>query len=530
MASSYEWILNDLWFRYTIVYIRKSVPRKVCRTVLLHTHASTMDKAQIALMAHEMKDRDDLLLLLNHISHHEMLSKGYADRYPFTLKQINFYCNPNHARYRRFDIKKKNGGTRQISAPKFRVYKYILRSLNIILQSIYTPSECAMGFAPGRSVASNADKHKGMNYILNLDLKDFFPSIHQARLWKRLQLWPFNFPVPVTNVIAGLCFIKESRKNPDGTTADFYVLPQGAPTSPVITNMICDKLDRRLAGVAKRFGLNYTRYADDITFSSMHNVYGSDGDFMREVQRIITEQGFTINDKKTRLQKIGGRQEVTGVIVSNKLNVTQAYVRDIRNLLYIWSKYGYGVASSRFLHKYREDKGHVKNCRSDMVNVIRGRLAYIKMVKGEDDSVYKRLSKRFDTLTATMHDSSRKSAFGVVYVDTKPVREFETANSTNIVITRPADKDTVTDTDKTPHRYAYFELNGMKILASVSKKIPEGMESQKDKLAISACRDAHGKPFWLIHKLNKTLVHTYSQIDIDELNSELDSLLNLSHD
>lgn len=149
----------------------------------------------------------------------------------------------------------------------------LLRYVNEVFKAVYSPSDYAMGFTEQRSVVTNANVHKGQNYILNIDLKDFFPSIEQPRIWKRLQLKPFNFPIPVANVLAGMCSMKETRTLEDGTKKDFYVLPQGAPTSPIITNMICDTLDRRLAGLAKRFGLHYTRYADDITFSSMHNVY-----------------------------------------------------------------------------------------------------------------------------------------------------------------------------------------------------------------------------------------------------------------
>ncbi|MGM9795081.1 MAG: hypothetical protein ACI3ZZ_02520 [Candidatus Aphodosoma sp.] len=131
--------------------------------------------------------------------------------------------------------------------------------------------------------------------------------------------------------------------------------------------MVCDKLDRRLAGLAKRFGLKYSRYADDITFSSMHNVYQPDSEFIIELKRIIEDQGFVMTEKITRLQKLGSRQEVTGIIVSEKLiivseklNVTQKYVHDIRNILYIWDRYGFDDAYNKFFPKYNADKGHVK--------------------------------------------------------------------------------------------------------------------------------------------------------------------------
>lgn len=242
----------------------------------------------------------------------------------------------------------------------------MLQAVNEILKAIYSPSDYAMGFTEGRSVVTNATIHKGQNYIFNIDLKDFFPSVEQSRVWKRLQLKPFNFSKQMANIIAGLCSMRQVKDVIDETKEHNndkkfkYVLPQGSPVSPIITNMICDTLDRRLAGLARRFGLHYSRYADDITFSSMHYVYASNGKFRTELGRLITEQGFAINEDKTRLQKLGARQEVTGIIVSQKLNVTKEYVRDIRNILYIWDRYGYTAAIAQFLPKYTAAKGHVK--------------------------------------------------------------------------------------------------------------------------------------------------------------------------
>ena len=357
-----------------------------------------MKKEQIALAAHQLETREDLLKLLNCMKQDEMAEHGLSDSFhPFTMKQIAYYCNPNHTfhRYRQFKIKKKTGGERTITAPRNHSFKLLLHYVNELLRAVYTPSANAMGFTEGRSVVTNAERHKGQNYVFNIDLKDFFPSVEQARVWGRLQVPPFCFPKEIASVLAGLCAMEEMQ----GNFTFRYVLPQGAPTSPIITNMICDKLDHRLAGLAKRFGLNYTRYADDITFSSMHNVYHEDGEFRKELRRIIEEQNFTINDKKTRLQKRGTRQEVTGIIVSEKLNVTKKYVRDLRNILYIWERYGIDIANSKFLPKYKEEKGHVKKGQPDIANVISGKLMYLKMVKGNDDPVYLRLSEKFQKLT-----------------------------------------------------------------------------------------------------------------------------------
>ena len=232
--------------------------------------------------------------------------------------------------------------------------------------------------------------------------------------------------------------MRETRLDDEGNKVFVYVLPQGAPTSPVITNMICDKLDHRLAGLAKRFGLHFSRYADDITFSSMHNVYQTGGAFRKELQRIITDQGFTINEAKTRLQKKGARQEVTGIIVSEKLNVTQKYVREIRNILYMWDRYGYNVAYSKFYPKYKEEKGHVKKGNPDLINVIDGKLMYLKMVKGENDSVYVSLYTKFCKLAELATDIRHTNSMGVTYLESTSVLEFEKKNSTEVNISVPS--------------------------------------------------------------------------------------------
>ena len=497
-----------------------------------------MDREQIAKLAHEMQTKEDLLSLLNKIKYDDMVEMGYADNFhPFTMRHINYYCNPNNLfhRYKQFKIKKKTGGFRKITAPNNKSFMLILRYLNEIFKAIYTPSDYAMGFTDGKSVVDNAKIHKAQNYIFNIDLKDFFPSIEQPRVWKRLQIEPFNFPTPIANILAGLCSMKETRTLDDGTKKDFYVLPQGAPTSPIITNMICDKLDRRLAGLAKRFNVNYTRYADDITFSSMHNVYQNNGEFIKELHRIITDQGFTINDKKTRLQKLGARQEVTGIIISKKLNVTQKYVRDIRNILYMWDRYGYSVAYCKFFPKYKEEKGHIKKGIPDLVNVIDGKLMYLKMVKGENDSVYKRL---YDKFTILRENISKTNNQYVTYIETTPVLEFEKKNNTIITITTSEpqrvfefknikiDTEPCADRIEPGHRYAYFMLNETKTLASVHKDIQPEEESKKEILAISSCRDTKDKSFWLVHKMDKIVSNPSINIDIEELNSDLEFLLN----
>ena len=356
-----------------------------------------MDKERIIETLNTLDGKTALLTLLNDAKKEYCGDKAY----PFDLRQITFYSNPasDVKRYNDFEIPKKSGGTRKISAP-VEGLKVILKFMNMILQEIYEPSKYAMGFAKNRSVVDNAKRHINQNYVFNIDLKDFFPSITRARICARLKVKPFEFSDDIARMISGLCTMKVT----DGENVK-YVLPQGAPTSPTITNIICDKLDHKLAGLAKRFGLNYSRYADDITFSSSHNVYQEESDFRKELQRIITEEGFVINDKKTRLQKRGSRQEVTGVIVCEKANVTKKYVKEIRNLLYIWERYGYDEAVKRFHPRYKAEKGHVKKHNPNLDAVLGGKLLYLKMVKGENDSVYKRLQGKYDHLMEVKNPS-----------------------------------------------------------------------------------------------------------------------------
>lgn len=479
-----------------------------------------MDRKQIKYLASELRTKADLLNLLNLIKKAKIEDWGFDAKvyHPFTEKQLNFYCNPNHTfhRYRQFKIKKKSGGTRQITAPRTQSFMMMLSSVNELFRSIYTPSNYAMGFTDGRSVVTNATAHLGMNYVLNIDLKDFFPSIHQARVWKRLQVPPFKFNQPVANLLAGLCCMKESREEESGNKKDVFVLPQGAPTSPIITNMICDKLDYYLSRLAMRFNMNYTRYADDITFSSMRYVYSKRGKFMLEMERIIKEQGFTINEVKTRLQKKGDRQEVTGIIVSEKLNVTQKYVRDIRNILYIWDRYGYNVAYGKFYPKYKEEKGHVKKGNPDLINVIDGKLMYLKMVKGENDSVYTKLHDKFQKLAHKECIAEKTNSKGVTFLETIAVLDFEKENSTSI---------NFAISEKGKH-YAYFMLEDKKMLVTVNSTLTIEEEQNKEVLAISSCRGKDKKPFWLIHRKDKIMVPQPRTIDVDELNNDLDSLIN----
>ncbi len=351
-----------------------------------------------------MSTSEDLTDLLNYCK-----ALIYGEKsVPFNCRQIKYHSNPRASRnrYIQFTVKKKSGGQRIIHAPTPGL-KAIQSSLNLILQSLHKPSPYATGFVPGKSILDNAKIHCGSNYVFNIDLKDFFPSIDQARFWGRLKYPPFNLNenpgrAKLANVIAALCCheMEVERLNEEGEWQKVtrFVLPQGAPTSPTISNIICQQLDYYLKAAANHYGLRYSRYADDITFSSMHNVYKKDGEFMMELFRILKEQNFHINPSKTRLQRRGYHQEVTGITVNEKTNVPTRYVKQIRKWLYYWENYGYEKASSYFLPYYMKDKGHIVKVTPSLKNVLMGKLDYLSMVKGPDNKLYQNLNSRFQTL------------------------------------------------------------------------------------------------------------------------------------
>lgn len=340
---------------------------------------------------------------------------------------------PRYHRYAEFKVAKRNGGERTIHAPSYKL-KEILRTLNVIFQCIEQPNNHAFGFVKNRCVVDNAAKHVGSHYVYNIDLKDFFHSFDRNRVKLGFMFGEFGLKKerePLAFFLASLC---THRFEEDGTVK--YVLPQGAPTSPTITNILCKQLDRRLNGLAKRFGAKYSRYADDITFSSQQNIFNKE-EFQKELVRIIeADQGLKINPKKTRLQKAGYSQSVTGLTVNEKVNVPRRYVKQLRMWLYYLERYGVEKAEPLFRNDYIKDKGHVKNQKTSMVNVIEGKLNYLKMVKGETDPTYKKLFERFQNLFPKKKKEAKQKLikysteevfkmFGLDLPVTEPKRDFD---------------------------------------------------------------------------------------------------------
>jgi RNA-directed DNA polymerase len=243
--------------------------------------------------------------------------------------------------YRRFSIAKKTGGVRVISAPRARLKAAQHWILGHILDRVAL-AEPAHGFRAGRSIVSNAAPHVGAALVINVDLRDFFPTVTYRRvrgLFRKL-----GYGEEVATVLALLCSEPETTTaSLDGVT--YYVargerhLPQGAPTSPAITNLLCRRLDARLAGFARKHGFTYTRYADDLTLSARDP--GADiGAALAVLHKVARAEGWEVHPDKVRVQRQGSRQEVTGVIVNERLGVDRRVLRRFRALLHQIGKTG----------------------------------------------------------------------------------------------------------------------------------------------------------------------------------------------
>jgi retron-type reverse transcriptase len=269
--------------------------------------------------------------------------------------------------YHRFEIPKRSGGRREILAPRDNLM-FIQKAANTLLRDIYTPADEVHGFAPGRSVTTGAEKHVGERYVFSMDLQDFFPSITAPMVFESL-IRELRLRPGVAGCICDLCTIPVE----DGDD----VLPQGSPASPILSNIVCARMDRRLKGLAECFGLTYTRYADDITFSGPYNAFKEGDAFRTCLDRIIREEGFSVNGAKTRLQKRGGRQQVTGLTVCEKVNVPRKWLKGLR------------------AHIHRIE---VKRFSPEEMEAAWGKVAWLRHVRGGQDPLSRKLTLRLCAL------------------------------------------------------------------------------------------------------------------------------------
>lgn len=345
-----------------------------------------MDKETTKTAFLALQSREDVANLL-----------GIKER---SLRYFLYKVRPEHM-YTSFKIAKANSKDgRQINAPHKKL-KAIQRKLADALTCVYTPKVCSYGFIPGKNNADNAQNHVKRCLVLNIDLKDFFSQIHFGRIRGMLMKPPYGIGKEAATTIAQItCYNGK--------------LPQGAPSSPILTNMICVPLDNGLMRLAKETGCTYTRYADDISFSTYRKEFPADIVYVddygihigKKLARILEKNSFQINPQKVTLRKKSQHQEVTGLTVNVFTNVRREYIRQLRSILDHCRKDSLYATAKAYI-----DKGFCKSDfilsakdkpeKADIVSewfiaVLKGKINYIKTVKGENSLTYLSLAQQLN--------------------------------------------------------------------------------------------------------------------------------------
>jgi RNA-directed DNA polymerase len=305
-----------------------------------------------------------------------------------STRQLRFllHARAEFLRYTEFKIKKRRGGKRTILAPRDDL-KILQRKLAEQLTEVYRPRQVVHGFVEGRSIAHNADQHVCCRFVLNVDLKNFFPTINFGRV--RGLFLALNASSNAATILAQICCHKGA-------------LPQGAPTSPIVSNMICARMDRQLLELASKHKCRYTRYADDLTFSRKRGNFPPELAYIddkgttilgKELRGIIENNGFQPHPEKIWLFGRTYRQVATGLVVNAKRNVRREWVRQLRAMIHAWNVYGLEHAEAEYHRKYFTGQKRGGDP-PPFDKVVRGKMEFLKMVKGFQDPVYRGLQRR----------------------------------------------------------------------------------------------------------------------------------------
>ena len=278
---------------------------------------------------------------IGHLAEKLRISEAFLKRLAFNQRQF----------YNFFEIPKSNGQPRQIAAPQGK----LLSIQNWILGHILKrgkPHRCAKAFIKGLSITDNAKPHKNRKVVTRLDLKDFFPSITHRQVRKEFER--LGYPYHVALVLANLCTLRG-------------VLPQGAPTSPALSNLTCMRLDKRLAGLGKKMHFRYTRYADDMVFSSNNRNFPKLIPFLKE---IVQQEGFAVNEGKLAVMRSGSRQQVTGLVINKKVGIPRERRRWLRAVAHRLRTRGPEAMEVQSQN----------NSQADPMRIFLGHVAYANMV------------------------------------------------------------------------------------------------------------------------------------------------------
>jgi RNA-directed DNA polymerase len=285
------------------------------------------------------------------------------------LRWLAFHADASPvSHYVRFAVPKKSGGTRLLAAPQPKLAAAQEWILTNILEKIPV-HEAAHGFVAGRSTVSNATLHAGRDVVVNTDLSDFFPSIifpRVAGLFREIGYSP-----AVATILALLCTDALRQKviyagKPYFVASGPRALPQGACTSPAISNLVARRLDSRLNGIATKLQWTYTRYADDLSFSAGGETAKRVGYLLAQIRHIAQNEGFSVNEKKTRVLRKQNRQLVTGVVVNDRPGIDRETVRRLRAILHRAKKEGLAAQNREKLPHFEAWLG--------------GMIAYVHMV------------------------------------------------------------------------------------------------------------------------------------------------------
>lgn len=331
---------------------------------------------------YKIKDIHDFSNILNFIENRYFKSDDTTTRKVITVNYLYYLSLNKNKKYYSFEVLKKNGSIRDISAPNSDL-KRVQKLINFLIQNIFIDKVHfnSNGFIKNRDIKRNAIPHINKRFVYNLDLSNFFPSINFRRIKVVLGLSPFNLVDErelIAFLIANICTYKDQ-------------LPQGAPTSPILSNIVSQRLDRRISKLCIKEKVKYSRYADDLTFSSNKNIFNDD--FYEKINRIILKENFTLNIKKTRLKRNTDRQQVTGLVVNNKINIKKEFLQKTRAMLNNWEKRGFSYAKKEF------KKHHPINKKStNFKNVLLGNLSFIKNIKGDNNLMINKLFLKYNFL------------------------------------------------------------------------------------------------------------------------------------
>ena len=287
---------------------------------------------------------------------------GYDYAYLLSISNMQSFF------YKEFSIPKKNGGVRTIMEP----YPSLKEIQHWILQYILEPaapknvSPIAKAFMPGISLRGNAKFHKNKKCVVALDLHDFFGSVKYGSVYAIFE--KLKYSKSVCTLLANLC------------TCD-CCLPQGAPTSPMLSNLVFKELDDKIFAYCRRNGILYTRYADDLTFSSNQL---SPQKIISYIKMLISSRGFRLNDEKTKVMGSGMCQEVTGVVVNKKMQVKRSYRDKIRQEIYFSIKYGFDnhLTHMKNLPLWIKSPKHY-------INHLYGKVNFVLLVNPRDEEFIK---------------------------------------------------------------------------------------------------------------------------------------------